>query len=128
MKTNFEETIKGMSEFLKNEAKTETIIGKEFKLGDFHCVPVMALGMGVGGGQGAGNTTKKAEGEGGLGGAGIGLSPVGFLVSRNNDIRFITVKGASALNTAFEKLPELLTMYFENTKPKSKKEHLESVS
>ncbi|MBI2279113.1 MAG: GerW family sporulation protein [Bacteroidetes bacterium] len=121
MKTNFEETIKGMTEFLKNEAKTETIIGKEFKLGNFNCVPVMAVGMGVGGGEGVGNTSKKAEGEGGVGGAGIGLSPIGFLVSRNSDIRFITVHGSSALNTAFEKLPELLTMYFENTKPKKEK-------
>lgn len=116
MKTNFEETIKGMSEFLKNKAKTETIIGKEFKLGDFNCVPVMAVGMGVGGGKGLGSTANKAAGEGGLGGAGIGMSPIGFLVSRNNDIRFITVHGPSALNTAFEKLPDLLSMYFENTK------------
>lgn len=121
MKTNFEETIKGMTEFLKNEAKTETIIGKEFKLGNFNCVPVMAVGMGVGGGEGVGSASKKAEGEGGLGGAGIGLSPIGFLVSRNSDIRFITVHGATALNTAFEKLPELLTMYFENTKAKKEK-------
>ena len=116
MKTNVEEMIKGMTEFLKNEAKTETIIGKEFKLGEFNCVPVMAVGMGVGGGEGVGNTAKHTEGEGGLGGAGMGLTPIGFLVSHNSDIQFITVHGPSALNTIFEKLPDLLSKYFESRK------------
>lgn len=116
MKTNVEEMINGMSEFLKSEAKTETIIGKEFKLGNFNCVPVMALGMGIGGGEGVANTEKKAEGEGGMGGAGMGMSPIGFLVAHNDDIQFITVQGPSALNTAIEKLPDLLSKYFESRK------------
>ena len=116
MKTNVEEMIKGMTEFLKNEAKTETIIGKEFKLGEYHCVPVMAIGMGVGGGEGIGSAPKNATGEGGLGGAGMGMSPIGFLVSHNDTIQFITVHGPSALNTAFEKLPDLLSRYFESRK------------
>ncbi len=116
MKTNFEGIIKEMSELLKNEAKAETIIGKEFKLGQFNCVPVLAIGMGIGGGEGSGESRQRAQGAGGMGGAGIGLSPIGFLVSKNNDIRFITVQAPSAINTAFEKVPDLLTQYFKSRK------------
>lgn len=118
MKTNFEGMIKEMSEFLKNEAKAETIIGKEFKLGQFNCVPVLAIGMGFGGGEGegTGESKKTTQGSGGLGGAGMGISPIGFLVSHNDDIRFITVKSPSAINTAFEKVPDVLTKYFESRK------------
>jgi uncharacterized spore protein YtfJ len=116
MKTNFEEMIKGMTEFLKNEAKTETIIGKEFKLGEFICVPVIAIGMGVGGGEGMGNDPKHGQGEGGGGGAGMGMAPIGFLVTRGDQIQFLSAKGASGLSAAFEKLPELLSKYLESRK------------
>lgn len=115
METNFEGMIKEMADFLKDEAKAETIIGKEFKLGDFHCVPVMALGMGFGGGEGTGGA-REAQGGGDAGGVGMGMSPIGFLVSHKEDIQFITVQGPSALNTAFEKLPDLLTAYFDSRK------------
>lgn len=122
MKTNFDGMVKEMADFLKSEAKAETIIGKEFKLGDFHCVPVMALGMGFGGGEGMGGVGK-TQGSGDAGGAGMGMSPIGFLVSHGDDIQFITVQGPSALNTAFEKLPDLLTAYFDSRK----KEPVEAV-
>jgi uncharacterized spore protein YtfJ len=116
MKTNFEGMIKEMSELLKTKAKAETIIGKEFKLGQYNCVPVLAIGMGLGGGEGMGESQKTTQGAGGMGGAGVGISPIGFLVSHNNDIRFITVQAPSAINTAFEKVPDLLTKYFESQK------------
>lgn len=116
MKTNFEETVKEMTEFLANEAKTETIIGKDFKLGEFNCVPVMTIGMGLGAGEGIGGIPKGGEGEGGLGGVGLGMSPIGFLVSRNDQIQFVSAKGQSGLSNAVEKLPDLLSKYFESRK------------
>ena len=116
MKTNFDELMKEMTEFLKNEAKTETIIGKEFKLGEFSVVPVMAIGLGFGGGSGQGTNPKQGQGEGGGAGAGMGMAPIGFLVSRGDQIQFISAKGHSGLSAAFEKLPDLLTKYFESRK------------
>jgi uncharacterized spore protein YtfJ len=118
MKPNFEEMMKDMTEFLKSEAKTETIIGKEFKLGEFNCVPVMAIGLGFGGGSGEGGDPKRGQGEGGGAGAGMGMAPVGFLVSKGEQIQFISARGSHGLSAAFEKLPDLLSKYFE-----SKKEH-----
>ena len=111
-----------ITEFLKTEAKTETIIGEQFKLGEFTCVPVMSVGMGFGGGggEGKGNNKKAGEGEGtGAGaGAGLGIGPVGFLVSRGNDIQFIPTRSSKGLSAAFEKLPDLLERMMEKNKEK----------
>lgn len=119
---NVNEFLGKISEFLKSEAKTETIIGTQFTLGEFSCVPVMAVGMGFGGGGGEGKGSRKGdEGEGeGLGGAaGLGMGPVGFLVTKGGEIQFIPTKTHSGLGAAFEKLPEVLDKYLSQTKAKS---------
>ncbi len=118
MKANLEDVMQKLTDFLKTEAKTETIIGKEFKLGEFSCVPVMALGMGFGGGTGENKPEKGPVAEGSGAGGGMGLAPIGFLVTRGSDIQFIAAKGTGALTTAFEKLPELIALYFESQKAK----------
>ena len=109
-----------VTEFLKSEAKTETIIGQQFKLGEFTCVPVMSIGIGFGGGAGEGKENTKGEGTGTGGGAGLGMGPVGFLVSKGNDIQFIAARASSGLSTAFEKLPDLLEKFIDKTKTKEK--------
>lgn len=116
METKFQETIKDMKSFLENEAKTETIIGKEFALGEFKCVPVMSVGLGIGGGGGEMGQTKLGQGETGGAAAGIGMAPVGFLVTRGDQIQFIASKPSHGLGMAFEKLPDLLSTYFESHK------------
>lgn len=111
-----------ITDFLKSEAKTETIIGEQFKLGDFTCVPVMQIGLGFGGGGGEGKGTSKAsdqgEGMGAGGGAGMGMGPVGFLVTKNGEIQFIPAKSNSGLSAAFEKLPDLLEKFMDKSKNK----------
>lgn len=117
---NLNEILGKVTEFLKSEAKTETIIGEAFKLGDFTCVPVMSLGIGFGGGsgEGKGNAKGTAEGSGvGVGGAaGMGMGPVGFLVTHKDQIQFVSTKSQSGLSAAFEKLPGLLEKLLEKQK------------
>lgn len=112
-----DEMLGKLTEFLKSEAKTETIIGQQFTLGEFTCVPVMSVGMGFGGGGGEGKGSAKGTGEGegtgAGGGAGLGLGPVGFLVTRGNEIQFIASKNTRGLSAAFEKLPEVLEKYLD---------------
>ena len=48
MKENFDEVLGKVTDFLRTEAKTETVIGKEFILGEFTCVPVIRMGLGFG--------------------------------------------------------------------------------
>jgi len=119
---NLNEMLGQMTDFLKTEAKTETIIGEQFKLGEFTCVPVMNVGLGFGGGSGEGKgTSKKAgggEGTGAGGGAGMGMGPVGFLVSKGSDIQFIPTRSSQGLTAAFEKVPDLIDKYLDKNKKK----------
>ena len=109
---NLNEALGHITEFLKNEAKAETIIGQQFKLGEFICVPVMSIGIGFGGGGGEdkGNANE-GSGTGTGAAAGIGMGPVGFLVNKGDNIQFIPASNSKGLNAIFEKLPELLEKY-----------------
>ncbi|MCB0535290.1 MAG: GerW family sporulation protein [Lewinellaceae bacterium] len=116
MKTNFEDVLTRLSDFFKQEANTETVVGKEFKLGEFTCVPVIRLGLGFGYGGGEGEAPQQGKGEGGGAGAGLGIEPMGFLVTRNGEISFVPSKVSHGLSAAFEKVPDLLSQYLEKQK------------
>ena len=117
---NLNDLLSKMTEFLKSEAKTETIIGQQFKLGEFTCVPVMSVGLGFGGGGGEGKDSSKGtgEGQGAGGGAGLGLGPVGFLATKGSDIQFIPTRNSKGLAAAFEKVPDLLEKFLDKNKKK----------
>jgi len=121
---NLNEVLVKMTDFLKSEAKTETIVGTQFKLGEYTCVPIMHVGLGFGGGEGEGKGDAKGkthgEGFGAAGAAGIGMGPVGFLIAKANDIRFIPTSTSKGLVAAMEKLPELVDKYLDQTKMKTK--------
>lgn len=124
--TNFNEMLSKMTDFLKSEAKTETIIGRQFQLGEFTCVPVMSVGLGFAGGEGEGkgkaSSTAQGEGVGSGGGAGLGMTAVGFLVTKGADIQFVPAKSSGGLSAAFEKLPDLIEKYLDNKKTTEKGE------
>lgn len=108
MEVNFETLLQRLTEFIQKEAKTETVVGEQFTLGEFTCVPVVRVGMGFGSGGGAGDTAKTGKGEGGGAGAGIGIDPIGFLVTRGDQITFINAHQSKGLAAVFEKVPDLL--------------------
>ena len=120
MSMNVEDVAKSLTNFLKDEAHTETIIGKEFKLGEFTCVPVMRVGMGLGYGGGEGHDSKKGAGEGAGGGAGIGADPLGFLVTRGGEISFVPTHASKGLIKAFEQMPDILEKFL-NKEAKAEK-------
>ncbi len=117
MEMQFNELLDQITNFIKSEARTETVIGESFKLGEFECVPVIRIGMGFGSGGGGGNAPKSAQGEGGGAGAGMGIEPIGFLVTRNDEISFIGVnKSSKGISAAFEKVPDLVEKIMSNRK------------
>jgi uncharacterized spore protein YtfJ len=121
MNYDLNEMISKLTDFLKTEAKTETVIGQQFQLGEFQCVPVMGVGFGLGAGGGEGTDPKQAQGTGMGGGAGLGIAPIGFLVTKGEEIQFIPTRQTKGLGTIFEKLPDLFEKYFEK-KGEAKKE------
>jgi uncharacterized spore protein YtfJ len=125
MTFNFDETVQKLTDFLKTETKTETVIGQSFQLGEFTCVPVIkfGIGLGYGGGEGKGTQPGKGNGEGTGGGAGggVGVEPIGFLVSKGDQISFIPAKNNKGISAAFEKVPDLIEKLMER-KAKEKAE------
>jgi len=112
MAFNIEEAVKQLTDFFKTEAKTETVVGQAFQLGEFNCVPVIkfGIGLGYGSGEGHGDMQGKGKGEGGGGGAGagMGVEPIGFLTTRGDQISFIPTRTNKGMSAAFEKVPDLL--------------------
>ena len=113
MEMHFDELLKNMTDFLKSEAKTETVIGEAFELGEFKCVPVIKVGFGFGSGGGEGLDEKKGKGQGLGGGAGMGIEPLGFLVTKGEHISFLEAGKSHGLAAAFEKVPELIEKWVE---------------
>ncbi len=110
MEMHVDELLEKITSFIKSEATTDTVMGDPFKLGEFECVPVIRVGVGFGSGGGIGNSpSNKGKGEGGGAGAGMGIEPIGFLVTRNDEISFLGVsKGSKGIAAAFEKVPDLV--------------------
>jgi len=120
MELNFDQIIEKLTSAIKNEVKTETIIGQQFTLGEFTCVPVIKAGVGFGGGTGSGEDNKNQKGMGGGGGLGMGIAPVGFLVTHGDNISFISTEKSSGLSKVFEQVPDLLTKLMEKKAAKEK--------
>lgn len=115
MEVHFEELLKQVTDFIKSETKTETVVGEQFDLGEFKCVPVIkvGLGFGSGGGESSDPKTKINKGQGGGAGAGMGIEPIGFLVTKGDEISFLEAGKTHGLAAMFEKVPDLLEKFIE---------------
>lgn len=115
MDLHFEELMSQITDFLKSEAKTETVIGEQFQLGEFKCVPVIKVGIGFGsgGGEGADLKVKNRKGQGMGAGAGIGIELIGFLVTKGESISFLEAGKTHGLAAAFEKIPGVIEKFMD---------------
>ena len=126
MEFKIEELLDKVSEHVKSLASTETVLGEEFKLGEFTCRPVIKVGTGFGSGAGNGDDPKgKYKGTGAGAGAGIGIVPLGFLTTRGDEISFIPSDKKTALSSLFDKVPDLVEKMAE-MKNKEKEEEKSS--
>jgi uncharacterized spore protein YtfJ len=119
MNLHFEELLRQITDFIKSEARTETVVGEQFELGAFKCVPVIKVGLGFGSGGGEGVEAKSKKSEGIGAGAGIGIQPIGFLVTKDEEISFLEAGKTHGLAAAFEKVPDLIEKIYDK---KSKEE------
>ena len=116
MENNFEHVIDQISNFMRDEAKTETVVGESFRLGQYDCIPVISVGMGFGTGGGEGEDEKDRHGSGIGAGAGMGISPIGFLVAKDDQITFVSTKANKGISAAFEKVPDLINKFLDTQK------------
>lgn len=116
MELHFEELLEKITTFIKSEAKTDTVVGAAFELGEFKCVPVIKVGMGFGSGGGEGTKSKTESGQGMGAGAGVGIEPIGFLVTKGEEISFLAAGKTRGLAAIFEKVPDLIEKIANNRK------------
>ena len=124
MELKVEDLLDKVSEHLKSLASTDTVIGEEFTMGEYTCKPVIKVGTGFGSGVHSGELVKKHQGKGTGGGvgAGIGVIPVGFLVTKKDEISFIPTDKKSALSSLVDKVPDLVEKISEMKEKKEGKE------
>ncbi len=109
MDIKIEALLDKVSEHVKSLASTDTVLGEEFKLGEFTCRPVIKVGTGFGSAAGSGTEPKiKNQGSGGGAGAGIAIVPLGFLVTKGDEISFIHSDKKTALSSLLDKVPDLV--------------------
>ena len=109
MEIRVDELLDKVSGHVKSIANTDTILGDEFTLGEYTCRPVIKVGTGFGSGTGTGeDPKKKAAGAGTGAAAGIGVTPVGFLVAKGDEISFIPSNRTAGLGNLLEKVPDLV--------------------
>ena len=109
METKIEELLDKVSGHVKDMSNTETVLGDEFKLGEYTCRPVIKVASGFGSGTGTGDDPKKkARGSGTGAGAALCVVPVGFLATKGDEISFIGTDKKTALSSLFEKMPDLV--------------------
>jgi uncharacterized spore protein YtfJ len=119
MELNFEEQLAKITEFIRSEANTKTVVGEQFQLGEFTCVPVIRVGLGFGSGGGTGDSVKTGKGSGGGAGAGMGIEPIGFLVTRGDQISFVKTTKSGGLAAAFERVPDIVDKMVNKRKQKA---------
>jgi uncharacterized spore protein YtfJ len=100
------EIIGKLMEELRTIAKTETILGKEIKVGEFTLIPVSKISLGFGAGGGKGGDVKR-EGEGGGGGGGVMITPIAFVVIKGDQISFHGIKRGGIFDALIELAPEM---------------------
>ncbi len=120
MDLRFEELLGKITDFIKTEAQTETVVGEPFELGEFKCVPVIKVGMGFGSGGGEGVEAKAKKGQGMGAGGGVGIEPIGFLVTKDEEISFLEAGKTHGLAAAFEKVPDLIERIYNKKKDTEK--------
>src|SRR6056297_3498483 len=123
MEINVEALLDKVSDHVKSMATTETILGDEFTIGEFTCRPIIKVGTGFGSGLSEGDHHKsKKSGSGGGAGAGIGIAPVGFLVTKGDEISFIPSDKKTGLSALFDKVPDLVEKITDMNNKEEKKE------
>ncbi len=106
---NIEGMVNGVLEQLRTVARTENVIGEEFKIGSFSAKPVMKISMGIGGGGAEGTDQKSQKGHSGGSGGGVKVEPIGFLVANDEKISFISTDSKNLnITSIMDKVPDLM--------------------
>lgn len=118
---SFQNFIDTLLEKMKTTIKTESVVGEPIKVGNVTILPIAKITFGFGAG---GEDIEKNKGFGGGSGGGATITPIGFLIIKDNDVSLIPMHENETL---FDKLIDpasydKLEKVFDKIKEKVKKE------
>lgn len=118
-KSRVEKIVSLLTENLKGMIDTRMIVGEEIRAGEVMILPISKLSVGFV--SGGGEYNKKSEKEknppfAGGSGAGYSVSPVGFVVVKDGDVKVIKVSPNELANKFVEVLPEVVDAINRNIK------------
>lgn len=98
-----------LADRLRTFAESVRIVGDPITHGDKIIIPVISVNTGFAGG-GGGGKAKGGEGSGtaGGGGAGIRISPKGFLVLTDEDVRLLSFGTKTRVESLMSAIPDIL--------------------
>ncbi len=114
----FNENLKNFLDHIHSLAKTETVIGEQFQLGEFTVIPIIKVGIGLGSGYGKGSAQEKGSGEGGGLGGGIGIEPIAFLTVKGGEMDLLNIGKSKIPEGILDKIPDIIGKVSEMTKKK----------
>ena len=94
---------------LRQMARSESIIGAPFTIGDRTVLPITKLSFGFGAGGAEGTRTDKGSGFGGGGGGGAMIEPVAFLVMDKDRVQLLTTRKHGVVEAVLEAAPDLIS-------------------
>jgi|YNPNPStandDraft_1061719.scaffolds.fasta_scaffold09762_2 uncharacterized spore protein YtfJ len=108
--TNVMQLLDGLSDRLRLFAESVRIVGEPITHGDKIIIPVISVSTGFAGGGGGGSGGKDRHGMGtaGGGGGGIRISPKGFLVISDDDVKLLSFGSKSYAESIATMIPEVI--------------------
>jgi uncharacterized spore protein YtfJ len=108
--TNVMKLLDGLSDRLRIFAESVRIVGEPITHGPKIIIPVISVSTGFAGAGGGGKGGKERQGEGtaGGGGGGIRISPKGFLVLSEDDVRLLTFGTKTYAESIAHMIPEVI--------------------
>lgn len=106
---NIIELLKEVFDGIEKTLDVNSVIGETITHSDYKILPIskMSVGFGSGGGEIEGKNTHRTKDApvGALGG-GATITPVGFLVMMENEVKFIKIHGGDGINECLENILE----------------------
>lgn len=125
MRTN--EDLNILFDKFENFIKSETIIGKEIKIGDVTIIPLASISFGLcsGGGNGGDNSGNNGGGSGSA--IAAKATPTALLIINGDNVNIISIKKGNSFESLLESIPNLIDK-LKNTTDKKNTDNFEEDS
>ena len=113
MSNSLSELVKTTVEQIRSTVNVDTVVGTPIQAGSVTILPISKVAMGFASGGSDAASKHRSEGPNNMlggGGAGVTLTPLGFLVVKDDNVRYLPIPApaSNSVDRIIEKAPELM--------------------